>query len=54
MNGDRDDDIERDVAERMDRAQEGDDPERLRTLEEVQEILEGELGEGGETQPPGH
>ena len=54
MNGERDDDIERDVAERMERAPEGDDAERLRTLEEVQETLEGELGEGGETQPTGH
>lgn len=46
-------DIARDIDQRMERAEEADDAERLKTLEEVKESLEAELDEGGETQPPG-
>ncbi|HWC14365.1 MAG TPA: hypothetical protein VG929_07205 [Actinomycetota bacterium] len=47
------DDIERDVDEQMRRAQEAGDADRLQTLEEVQETLEAELDDGGETHASG-
>lgn len=47
------DDIQNDVDERMRRAQEAGDADRLQALEEVQETLEAELDDGGEAHPSG-
>jgi hypothetical protein len=47
----RESDIVEETEERMERAQDSGDKERLETLEEVHRSLESELDEGAETPP---
>ena len=54
MDTERDKDIVADVEERMAKADDAEDEERLEALEGVHGSLESELSEGAETPPSGH